>query len=54
MGTYYFLDVIYLADKINSFLEILHALYRYMDKERKDIDKVEIYKEILKRKNFRR
>ena len=41
------LNVEYLANKFDSFLRILHALYRYMEKERKEFDKVDICKEIL-------
>ena len=47
-GTYiHVLNVEYLADKFDSFLRILHALYRYMEKERKELDIVDICKEIL-------
>ena len=41
------LNVRYLADKFGYFLKLLHALYRYMEKERKEFDKVDICKEIL-------
>ena len=41
-GTYiHVLNVEYLADEFDSFLRILHALYR------KEFDKVDICKEIL-------
>ena len=47
-GTYiHVLNVEYLANKFDSFLRILHALYRYMEKESKKFDKVDICKEIL-------
>ena len=46
-GYIHVLNVEYLADKFDSFLRILHALYRYMEKERKEFDKVDICKKIL-------
>ena len=34
------LNVKYLADKFGYFLKLLHALYRYMEKERKEFGKL--------------